>query len=315
MPQNPFLQFNEPERAAFVKFDFRLQKAWNTQQEGMWLQEPGLVWPNTMPYGALETRLTIPTALVSFVKDIGDTVFAELSAKERSYKWVEKWTLGVKENEEKIASDKFTGWPMIPEHAAVKRKDLWLELAAACLDGTETGWDDKTLFATDHKNNLVDGSAGTQSNLSGSMAFSETNFSAGVTLFNKHKNLDGKVAGWEPNVIMFGTDIKESVLDLVLPERASKSGNTLTDKFRGRFKPLWIPQLTTPTDWFLADFSDPLYAPIVRSLGNDGNLELIAHNRQSPMWFKDQSLGLEYKERIHFAVGLFHKIHKFKVAA
>lgn len=314
---NPFYSFQEPERAQFVQFDRRLQAAWLAQQEAMWVSTPGLVMPNIMPYGAKQVRLTIPNALIEFVEKTTDTVFTELSAKERNYEWGKKFELAASEDAEKIASDDFTGWPMLAEEAAVAREDLWIDKAVSVINDNPTGWDGLALFHVTHLNNLVDTSAGTQANLTGSSAYSITNLRAGVTLFNQHKNLRGKVFGWEPDTIMFGTDIKEQVLRDCMPGRTGPSSSNVSDEFRGRFKNMiWIPQLTTGTDWFLAKLGGSgLWSPLVKSIGNGGDLERIAYGQDSELWRDHQKLAMKWIERLTFNAGLYQAIHKFQVAA
>jgi hypothetical protein len=314
---NPFYSFNDQERPAFVQFDRRLQTAWLERAASSWMMTPGLIMPNVMPYGAAEVRMTIPTALLEFAEKKTDTVFAELSAKERSYKWGKKYELAVSEDAEKIARDDFTGWPYLAEESAVVREDLWISKTVAVFNDNPTGWDGLSLFHATHLNNLVDTSAGTQSNITGSSAYSATNLRAAITLFNGHKNLRGGIMGWEPDTIIFGTDIKESVLRDVMPGRTGPSSSNATDEFRGRFKNMiYIPQLTTGTDWFLAKLGGSgMWAPIVRSIGNGGDLERIAYGQDSELFRNDQKLGMKWIERLTVQAGLYQAIHKFQVAA
>lgn len=317
---NPFYKFPEEIRPYFIQFDMRFAGFWATQQiEDAWMDVDGLVDPINMVYGASKAVSTMPSGLVEFMAEKGDPIFAELSAMSREYTWNSKFEFNVKEEREKLASDQFTGWGWLPQAMVRARRKLWRENYIAVWDGSDAaalGWDGKKLFATDHRINLVDTADGTQSNLHGSLGFSATNLQTALGHWKNRRNLDGEVMGGSPWGIWAGIDVVESIRDLVMPERASKSGDTTTDKFRSRFPGgvAEIPQLAVATDWGFWDFRDPLMRPIVRILGNGGELERIVHGPDSAQWLAGFA-AMQYKERLRCTAGLYHGVMKFTVAA
>jgi hypothetical protein len=307
---NPFYAFDEKARPHFVRFDRDLEKYWLTPPADDWLMGPNWFSDKTLPYGAALARVTMPNGVLEFVRKEHDTVFTYLSSLFRDYSW-EKYEAAVEDDAEKIASDVFDGWNDVGEAAAVARRDKHVEAAADVLNSNPKGWDDLALFHTAHLVNLQDTAAGTQPNLHTGLAFNATNLSTGITHFNGVKNLRGKVFGWEPDEIVFPTALKESVLDLVLPERKSTSGDTTTDKFRGRLKPVWIPQLTSSTRWYLRSTKYKWFAPIVRVRGNGGALERISYGMDSEKYRDHQKIGMKWIDRFRYAAGLYQGIMAF----
>lgn len=320
MGMNPFYKFPEEIRPYFVQFDQRFAELWAAPKvEDAWMDVPGLVDPINMAYGAAKAVSTMPSGLVEFMQEQGNPVFAELSAMSREYTWNKKFDFNVKEEHEKLASDTFTGWGWLPQKMMQARRKLWRKNYIGVWDGTDAaalGWDGKKLFATDHKVNLVDTASGTQSNLRGSLAFSATNLQTALGYWKARKNIDGETMGGSPWGIWAGIDVSEAIRDLILPERRSTSGDTTTDKFRGRFPGAVaeIPQLAVATDWGFWDFTDPLMRPIVRILGNGGDLERIVHGPDSAQWLAGFA-AMQYKERLRVTAGLYHGVMKFTVAA
>ena len=320
MGQNPFFKFPEEIRPFFLKFDSDFARLWAEPQiEDAWMDTSGLVYPVTMPYGAQKAVSTMPSGLVRFMKEQGDPVFAELSAKSREYTWNDKFDFNVKEEREKLASDQFSGWQWLPLHMAQARRELWRDQYIAVWDGTDAsalGWDNRPLFDATHLVNLVDNAQGTQSNIYGSLPFSSTNLQTGLGYWKARKSLSGDYMGGSPWGIWGGIDVIESIRDLILPERRSTSGDTTTDKWRNRFPggAVEIPQLAVATDWGFWDFRNPLYRPIVRILGNGGDLERVVHGPDSAQWLAGFA-AMQYKERIRCTVGTYQGVMKFRVAA
>jgi hypothetical protein len=318
MANNPFYAFPEDTRAAFVQFDKKLENTWLNEPNDTWVNTPGLIYRKNMPYGASKARFTLPSGLFQF-EDLAvrPTHFTHLSSLTADVDW-KKWQEGVEDDHETIASDpNFNHWDMNEvAFSAARRRAHAKELASIFNSNPNGVWEGGTvpLFSTTHFVNLKDDALGSQANLTYSTGFSATNLGVGLTLFSQHVGMQGDETGLEPDTIIFPTALKETVRGVVDPQYLA-AGTSSDNRYRGRFKMVWIPQLTDPLAWYLANTQNSATPPLLWAAGNNGNLQRIPFGTDSELFRTQQKVALSYLDRFKAYPGLYYNIHKFTSAA
>lgn len=131
------------------------------------------------------------------------------------------------------------------------------ELVKLIESGTGTtldtcAWDKLAFFATDHKANPKDPAAGTFGNYQATPADAAdlTKISAEATSMRLVKDENGDKLGVEPDEIWLPTEKFQAVSDKLNQEFLA---NGESNPIRGKFKPVHVPELTDPNDWYLVD--------------------------------------------------------------
>lgn len=175
------------------------------------------------------------------------------------------------------------------------------ELVTLIESGTGTtldtcAWDKLAFFSSAHLANPKDAASGTFSNYQSVAADPTdlTKISAEATAMRLVKDENGDKLGVEPDEIWLPTEKFQSVSDKLNQEFLA---NGESNPIRGKFKPVHVPELTDPNDWYLVD----------SKLLAQGIDPVVAAKYQAP-----DTLGLRYWDE---SSDFYKDTGKLKVAA
>lgn len=315
---NPFYDFPADARPAFIRFDRRLENAWANEVNDAWVNTPGLTMTVSMGLGAEKARFTLPAGLFAFMKLKERPVhFTHLSGIFAEVDW-EEWQEGVEDKYTTIVSSpNFNYWDKNEiGMSAARRQSHATEIARIFNDNPVGKWNDinSQLFSETQNVNLINTDLGTQANITFNLALTATNVPTALTLFRKHKGLQGREMGADPDTVIVPTDLLETANGIFNPLYLQNGVNS-DNRFRGRFKILWIPQLTDPNRWYLAKLGNTVHPPILWAQGNNGQLRVKAHGLQSKKYLEEDKLAASYHDYFAAHPGLWHLIHAFDADA
>lgn len=282
-------------RPRVVRYLARLAALRNTPPPGI-LGFTGLVWETSVEYGVHKIEDDFDVGAFRFQEQgglngsdsssMGEIVFQELGLKKVELAW-KKADLGYCFDRETLAAQTTYGRPLSsrPEVAATEtikaRWDLWkkgvytvLNTNPFCITSPT-----KRLWDTGQLANFEDDEQGIFDNIVLNTAYSATAALDLLSLWTDMLDPRGNRREDGPNVFFYGKDIEQAVLADFDPTWRT-SGVSSDERLRGKFRLLKLPDLARKSDYgfMLLDQAPtpdaPLSAPIMRLLGNSGNLEV-----------------------------------------
>lgn len=117
---------------------------------------------------------------------------------------------------------------------------------------TACSYDNVNFFATTHLSNPLDGASATWSNYQGTPADPTdlTKIQTEMTSMRAVKDVNGNKLGVEPDEIWLPTEKFQAVSDKL---NQAFLANGESNYMAGKLRPVHVPELTDPDDWFLVD--------------------------------------------------------------
>lgn len=146
---------------------------------------------------------------------------------------------------------------LVPQlaQAAKKHPDkLFLELLAA----NPVGFDGVALFHDAHPNFNVTGTGATTYDNNFALALDATNFNTVRSAMCKYVGEDGRPLGVLPRLLIVGPVLEKAAREIVNASLVAGASGGYTNVMQGWADVLVIPELSSDTQWYLADVSKPI---------------------------------------------------------
>lgn len=282
-------------RPRVVRYLAALDGLRNTAPPGI-LGFTGLVWQISVEYGVHKVEDSFDVGAFKFQQQAGlngsnpssmdEIVFQELGHNNVKLAW-EKADLGYLFDREALATPTNWGRPLSsrPEsyaRATIKaRWDLWKKGVYRVLNNNPLCITSPTkrLWDTGQFANFKDDEQGTFDNVVLNTPYSITAALDLLSLWTNMLDATGNKREDRPNVFFYGDAIEQQVLADFDPSWRI-NGTSSDERVRGKFQLLKCPDLSNASDYGFMLLNqnpgpdEPLSAPIVRLLGNGGDLEV-----------------------------------------